>query len=195
VIVSQTVVLRLVRKLNVPVSTAEDLAAEAFVLLWERNPEVKKNIVALLYTQGVYRYHDERRILQRDSKRAGKYLADQLDDMLRQDPRADPVDRETSLSGMETAVANAKNAANGALEQAFLDVLLNEKDVFEAKTRWHLKTGRIVAALASRGFEVTPRDVDNMRDRLQRNPDFRSVITLMRNHRGGRPHRTSRASR
>jgi hypothetical protein len=84
VIVSRKVVLGLVRTLNVPAPTAEDLAATAFALLWERNPEVKKHIVALLYAQSVYLYRDQRRTQQAILKRVGKYLAHQLDDMLRQ---------------------------------------------------------------------------------------------------------------
>jgi hypothetical protein len=179
VLVSTTVVLALVKALDIQVSAAEDFAAMAFVQLWEKNPKVEQSVIALLYAQSVFLFRDEMRAKQRISKRIGEFLADQLNEMLRQDVRENPDDKEAVLHRAETAVADAKRTESD-LDKAFLEVLLTEEDVIGAKTKWHVKIGQVHAALTSRGFDVTRRDVDNIRERFQRNPDFRMVISYMR---------------
>lgn len=148
--------------------------------LWEKDPIVERNIASLLYKQSVFIYRDEARERKRNSKIVAGFHADQLSDMLRQDPREDPLEKEADLNRVETAVAKATSDTKRDLEKAFLEVLLTEADVIDAASRWHVKIGQVVNALALRGFNVTRRDVDNLRERFKRNPDFRAVASYMR---------------
>jgi DNA-directed RNA polymerase specialized sigma24 family protein len=162
-VLPQRVVVALVKSLQIPVATAEDLAADAFARLWAKNPMVKLNVAALLYAQSVNLHRSSRRNAQQKSKNVGQFVAEQLNEMLRQDPREDAKEREDILSRTDTAIADAKRTKS-ALENAFLDVLLTDADAIGVKTRWHVKVGQVLSALTARGFDVSRRDVDNIRN-------------------------------
>ena len=182
----EVVVLKLVKSLEmslgIPLPDAQDLAARAFAQLWAKNPIVKENVASLLYRQSVFLHHGDRRELMRRTKRAGKFLGRQLCDRLRQDPRESTAVKQRLHDRAESAVAQATKKPD-ALEKAFLEVLMTDEGAIAASSRWHVKIGRVVDALTLRGFDVTRRDVDNIRARLQRNREFRAVISWMRGER------------